>query len=878
MADDIVVTLLLLICIVVGLIITVITWLDVTRYFAPDAAGKVSLPLSENNDGEETTSLTADMDATEKQTKADDVNDLIEIISGGADDFLFAEYKIMAIFMVVFSIVVFVCTGAKGKVTISPTGSSYGVDWVFGLLSTVSFVTGCTTSIVAGYIGMKIAVLANGRVTMKCFIDGIDAGFKMAFKGGMVMGFGLLTLGLLNLMVLIGLYSLMYDTCNSYLDCEKGRLYDALAAYGLGGSSIALFGRVGGGIYTKAADVGADLVGKVEKGIPEDDKRNPATIADNVGDNVGDIAGMGSDLFGSFAEGTCAALVVLASANNTVFIENGNVYAVAQSWKAMAFPISITAVGMLVCYITSLRATIVGLGVAKDAKMEEKVKQVEPALKLQLLLSSVLMTPVVFVLAYWLLPGTFWVEANMGFDPTKATTTWSGTICNDLNYHGLGTGAGAVRNFGQWQTAAGETHITDAMLKQDTCFGFSAANAQHVEWWEAAVAVCGGLWAGLLIGYITEYYTSNAYRPVQEVSEACHTGAATNIIYGLALGYKSAVIPVFALAIAIYAGFALAKMFGVACAALGMLANVAICLSIDGYGPIADNAGGIAEMTDLPDEVRKQTDALDAAGNTTAAIGKGFAIGSAAMVALALFGGYCVRADIKVKDVSVLEPMTFFGLLIGSMLPYAFSAMTMKSVGMAAKAMVEEVRLLFQECANDKHAALFLKDDQTEFYAKCKELELAPKITALPNFNDFYARPIDIATRASLSEMLAPGALVMLSPLLMGIFFGKFALSGLLVGAVVSGVQMALSSSNTGGAWDNAKKLIEQNNQKGTDQHEAAVVGDTVGDPLKDTSGPAINILMKLMAIISLVFAPFIASTRDGYGLIGCSLNKACTA
>merc|ERR1711871_317246 len=427
------------------------------------------------------------------------------------------------------------------------------------------------------------------------------------------------------------------------------------------------------------------------------------------------------------------------------------------------------------------------------------------------------------------------------------------------------------------------------------CLGLDGQTSQKVLWWAPGV---------------------------REVAHSCKTGAATNIIYGLALGYNSVVIPVLALAASIYVGFALAQMFGVACAALGMLGTMAIALTIDGYGPIADNAGGIAEMCGLPDEVREDTDCLDAAGNTTAAIGKGFAIGSAAMVALALFGGYCTRADIKIEDVSVLEPMTFFGLLLGSMLPYWFSAMTMKSVGMAAEEMGEICRMQFgtEEGKRGLDGTMEPKDWRSPESMGTKGM-------------GWYELCIAKATESSLKEMGAPSALVMLSPLLMGIFFGKFALSGLLVGGIVSGIQMALSASHTGGAWDNAKKYIEANKYhrnllaragvtdeeeiqailnpsegkvpsaasanwqktledkgiladkallekmvKGTDAHTAAVVGDTAGDPLKDTSGPAINILMKLMAIIALVFAPFIAATKDGYGLLGCSLARDCTA
>lgn len=753
-----------------------------------------------------------------------------------------------------------------------PTASTaYGSDWVFGILSATSFVVGAATSAGAGYIGMYIATIANGRVTMKCYSEGITSGFSMAIQGGMVMAFGLTTLGLLNLVLIMMLYKLEYNSCEFYNECGLNALYDALAAYGLGGSSIAMFGRVGGGIYTKAADVGADLVGKLDFGLEEDDARNPATIADNVGDNVGDIAGMGSDLFGSFAEGTCAAMVILSSANNCVYWTGDSMYAMASNFNAMCFPLAITASGLLVSYLVSLLATHFSNVQAKT--------DVEPALKQQLIWSCVLQTPCVFMLAYWLLPPSFYVGAQIGVhgtDPTAIAPAVGKATCTGWTWNAASGATGHAYPFGAFKAG-----FDEAAFKGATCLGFAGSSAQEVLWWHPALCVGGGLWAGLLIGFVTEYYTSNTYSPVREVATSSATGAATNIIYGLALGYESVVIPVIALATSIYVGFALAQMFGVACAALGMMGTMATCLTIDGFGPIADNAGGIAEMACSDDpKVRETTDALDAAGNTTAAIGKGFAIGSAAMVALALFGGYCIRASIEPADVSIMEPMTFFGLLTGSMLPYWFSAMTMKSVGMAAQAMVDQCKEQFK---TEKGIAVLdgTEDPPEDWYDKC----------------------IEEATKHSLKEMIAPSALVMLSPLLMGIIFGKFALSGLLIGGIVSGIQMALSASNTGGAWDNAKKWVSSKGYKEedtdlkellekkkdeTDENpaekrykdalDATIIGDTVGDPLKDTSGPAINILMKLMAIIALVAAPFVAATRDGYGLLGCSLARHCTA
>ena len=509
-------------------------------------------------------------------------------------------------------------------------------------------------------------------------------------------------------------------------------------------------------------------------------------IADNVGDNVGDIAGMGSDLFGSYAESSCAAL----------FVASISSFGAEHNLTAMMYPLLISAMGLLVCAIT----TVVATDVAEVRDSDE----VGPALKRQILISTVLMTAGIAAVTFLALPPSF------------------------------------------------------------TLFDFG--NDKRVKNWHLFICVSAGLWAGLVIGYVTEYFTSNAYGPVQAVARSCRTGAATNVIFGLAVGYKSVIVPILAIAAAIYAGFRLAAMYGIALAALGMLSTIATGLAIDAYGPISDNAGGIAEMAGMPRRVRERTDALDAAGNTTAAIGKGFAIGSAALVSLALFGAYVSRAGITAVD--VLSARVFVGLLVGAMLPYWFSAMTMRSVGSAALRMVEEVR---------------------------RQFEVIPGLAeglAVPD----YATCVRISTDASLKKMMAPGALVMLSPLVAGTLFGVETLAGLLAGALVSGVQVAISASNSGGAWDNAKKYIEvlyiyisfssvprtpligvtkkslsllqagmseearSLGPKGSEAHKAAVIGDTIGDPLKDTSGPSLNILIKLMAVESLVFAPFFAA------------------
>jgi len=693
--------------------------------------------------------------------------DIHDAISRGANSFLWAEYKICFLFILSFGTLVFVLVGSAGncgpnqsQISLAKVDATNdGVDlsgacWTQGAFTAIAFAVGGLTSILSGYIGMKIAVYTNVR-TAVCAQMGWTEAFNSAFRGGAVMGFSLCGIALSMLFVLITVFYWQFvDTTNLESDKETKFVYrvlfECIAGYGLGGSCIAMFGRVGGGIYTKAADVGADLVGKVEKDIPEDDPRNPATIADNVGDNVGDIAGMGADLFGSFAESTCAALV-LASLSQEL----------QMNFASMLYPLLISAAGIVCCFFTSFVAT--------DWSPVRAEEDVETVLKYQLIISTVIITPIVFIISFMFLPAQFCVS---NLECTEETmSTWKG----------------------------------------------------------AFACVASGLWSGLLIGLVTEYYTSHSYAPVREVAQATKTGAATVIIYGLALGYMSCIIPVAALGLTIYVSFKLAYMYGVALAALGMLSSLAIGLTIDAYGPITDNAGGIAEMAGLGSSVRHITDTLDAAGNTTAAIGKGFAIGSAALVSLALFGAFVAR--IGETHVDILDPLIFAFLLFGSMLPYWFSAMTMKAVGVAAMEMVVEVREQFAQIPGLMEG------------------------TAKPN----YERCVNIATQASLRQMVAPALLVILSPLVTGYVFGVHALSGLLAGGLCSGVQMAISASNTGGAWDNAKKYIEAGayGGKGSDCHKAAVVGDTVGDPLKDTSGPALNILMKLMAILSLVFADF---------------------
>ena len=722
-------------------------------------------------------------------------------IQEGAQAFLAAEYRMCVVFLVGF--------GAPMAVLVSNV--SHGFDGKVGFMTAFAFLAGGVTSMLSGYVGMMVATYTNARCAIMASMapesTAWKESFNAAFRGGGVMGFALSGLGLLVMYVLMVMYSAAYS-----FEFEAMKLFECIAGFGLGGSAIAMFGRVGGGIYTKAADVGADLAGKVVAGIPEDDPRNPATIADNVGDNVGDVAGMGSDLFGSFAEATCAALVIGAQSADIV----------AAGWDALIFPLYISSVGIIVCIAVSFVAT--------DIQPVRNEASIERVLKMQLTLSTVAMTICMYPICLSYMPYRLHLGAD-SFDKVCVGSVSSKCVTNGAN--------------------------------------------------AAFACIAAGLWGGLIIGFVTEYFTSHSYYPVRELAKSTETGAATNIIYGLALGYKSTIVPVGVLAFGVMVSFSLMDMYGVALCALGMLGTLSTCLSIDVYGPICDNAGGIAEMAGMPDDVREKTDALDAAGNTTAAIGKGFAIGSAALVSLALTAAFVTRSGALEDGVNLLNPSVFAFLLIGSMLPYWFSAMTMKSVGIAAMEMVKEVKRQF-----DTIPGL---------------LEGTPG-HAPPD----HARCIKISTDASLREMVPPAALVILAPIVTGTFFGVRAVTGLLAGGLASGVQLAISASNTGGAWDNAKKFVEKGGlyidvpkrerahsdpvegpytgaivrnvdgspqmvsirqRKGSECHKAAVVGDTVGDPLKDTSGPAVNILMKLSAIISLVFCDFFMSINGGRGV-----------
>ena len=670
-------------------------------------------------------------------------------IADGAMSFLKAEYRVLAVFIVVVAALL-------GFANVGNPESS--------ALIALSFITGALTSGLAGFLGMRVATKANNRTTHAAR-TGLAPALNVAFAGGSVMGLSVVGLGVIGLGTLFIFYQ-------SFFEADYQKIVTVVSGFSLGASSIALFARVGGGIYTKAADIGADLVGKIEAGIPEDHPLNPATIADNVGDNVGDVAGMGADLFESYVGSIIGSMVLGAS------ILVAGIF----DLNFVTLPLLIAASGIVVSIIGTFMVSV------KEGGNPQK------ALNIGEFGSSALMVVVMYYLITIMLPGSF--------------------ILDGVEYSSMGV------------------------------------------FWAATI----GLGAGLGIGIITEHYTGTHGGPTTSITRQSLTGPATNIIAGLGVGMQSTAVPTIIIAAGIMGAHHFAGLYGIAMAALGMLANTGIQLAVDAYGPICDNAGGIAEMAGLPKEVRDRTDKLDAVGNTTAAIGKGFAIGSAAFTALALFAAFMVQTGIK--GINIANPMVMAGLFVGGMLPFLFSSLAMGAVGRAAMAMIKEVRHQFKTIPELSAALVVMNKygDNDDWSDEDR------KIFEAADGKAEYGKCVEISTQSAIKEMLLPGLLAIVTPVVVGFIFGAETLGGLLAGVTVCGVLMAIFQSNSGGAWDNAKKMIEeginldgQTYGKGSEAHKAAIVGDTVGDPFKDTSGPSLNILIKLMSVVSLVIAPLIA-------------------